>query len=138
MLTAKLEIGGPMASLYLLGNPNHYTNQKFVVFYWKSYVAKILYSWKQDSDVQSDKVMLLKHVNVEFIGLSIVDDNKYRLYLDAIETCLIILFYSFNSKKLRVGDWCPARLPFDSELQEFPVSDTSLFAYVHYKKTVSQ
>ena len=28
--TAKLEIGGPMASLYLLGNPDHYTNQKFV------------------------------------------------------------------------------------------------------------
>ena len=40
-LTAKLEIGGPMASLYLLGNPDHYTNQKFVVFYWKSYVTEI-------------------------------------------------------------------------------------------------
>jgi len=39
-LTAKLEIGGPMASLYLLGNPDHYTNQNFVVFYWKSYVKR--------------------------------------------------------------------------------------------------
>src|SRR5258708_18578695 len=38
--TAKLEIGGPMASLYLLGNPDHYTNQNFIVFYWKSYVTE--------------------------------------------------------------------------------------------------
>jgi hypothetical protein len=41
-LTAKLEIGGPMASLYLLENPDHYTNQNFVVFYWKSYVTEVL------------------------------------------------------------------------------------------------
>ena len=41
-LTAKLEIGGPMASLYLLGNPDHYTNHDFVVFYWKGYVTEVL------------------------------------------------------------------------------------------------
>jgi len=40
-LTVQLEIGGPMASLYLLGNPDHYTNRDFVVFYWKSYVAEV-------------------------------------------------------------------------------------------------
>jgi hypothetical protein len=28
-LTSKMEIGGPMASMYLLKNPDHYTNQKF-------------------------------------------------------------------------------------------------------------
>jgi len=55
-LTVKLEIGGPMASLYLLGNPDHYTNRDFVVFYWKSYVAEVLKAWKEDGDVQSDKV----------------------------------------------------------------------------------
>src|SRR6202167_2696649 len=79
-LTAKLEIGGPMASLYLLGNPDHYTNQNFVVFYWKSYVTEVLKAWRQDSDVQSDKVILLKNVDGEFIGLSIVDDYMYRPY----------------------------------------------------------
>ena len=76
-LTAKLGIGGPMASLYLLGNPDHYTNQNFVVFYWKSYVAEVLKAWKQDSDVQSDKVILLKNVDG---GLSTVDDYMYRPY----------------------------------------------------------
>jgi len=45
-LTAKLEIGGPMASLYLLGNPDHYTNQNVVVFYWKSYVTEVVKVWK--------------------------------------------------------------------------------------------
>jgi len=59
-LTAKLKIGGPMASLYLLGNPDHYTNQKFVVFYWKSLCRRSPKWWKQDSDVQPDKVILQK------------------------------------------------------------------------------
>jgi len=69
-----------MASLYLLGNPDHYTNQKFVVFYWKSYVAEVLKWWKQDSDVQPDKVILQKTEDGEYIGLSTVDDYKYRPY----------------------------------------------------------
>ena len=79
-LTTKLEIGGPMSSLYLLGNSDHYTNQSFVVFYWKNYVTEVLKAWKQDSEVQSDKVILMKNVDGEFIGLSIVDDYKYRPY----------------------------------------------------------
>src|ERR1700723_4002969 len=66
--------------LFLLGNPDHYTNQNFVVFYWKSYVTEVLKAWKQDSDVQSDKVILLKNVDGEFIGLSTVDDYMYRPY----------------------------------------------------------
>ncbi|PPQ81451.1 hypothetical protein CVT26_007746 [Gymnopilus dilepis] len=37
-LSTKLEIGSPMASMYLLGNPDHYTSHSFVPFYWKSYV----------------------------------------------------------------------------------------------------
>jgi len=39
--TAKIEIGGPMASLYLLGNPNHYTSHEFVPVYWKNYVREV-------------------------------------------------------------------------------------------------
>jgi hypothetical protein len=50
-LTAKLEIGGPMASLYLLGNPDDYTNQNFIVFYRKSYSrqqnrSNVFHFWK--------------------------------------------------------------------------------------------
>ena len=39
-LTAKLEIGSPMASMYLLRNPNHYTSHEFVSFYWRSFVCE--------------------------------------------------------------------------------------------------
>ncbi|PPQ65718.1 hypothetical protein CVT26_000335 [Gymnopilus dilepis] len=39
-LSTKLEIGSPMASMYLLGNPDHYTSHSFVPFYWKSYVRR--------------------------------------------------------------------------------------------------
>jgi len=58
--------------------PRSLRQQKFVVFYWKGYVTKVLKSWKQESDVQSDKVILLKNVDGEYIGLSTVDDYKYR------------------------------------------------------------
>jgi hypothetical protein len=40
-LTAKLEIGAPMAAMYLLGHPDHYTNERFATFYWKSYVNHV-------------------------------------------------------------------------------------------------
>ncbi|KAJ6612585.1 hypothetical protein B0H10DRAFT_1713883, partial [Mycena sp. CBHHK59/15] len=40
-LTSKLQIGSPMASMYLLGNPDHYTNHNFKVFRWKSYVIEV-------------------------------------------------------------------------------------------------
>ncbi|KDR75357.1 hypothetical protein GALMADRAFT_45270, partial [Galerina marginata CBS 339.88] len=36
-LTVKMEVGAPMASMYLLGNPDHYTSHRFVPFYWKNY-----------------------------------------------------------------------------------------------------
>lgn len=32
-LTSKMELGSPMASLYMLGHPDHYTNMTFKVFY---------------------------------------------------------------------------------------------------------
>ncbi|KAM6493797.1 hypothetical protein JOM56_010158 [Amanita muscaria] len=33
-----MEMGSPMASLYLLGNPDHYTGHQFVNVFWKNYV----------------------------------------------------------------------------------------------------
>ncbi|KAF8234923.1 hypothetical protein L208DRAFT_1222008, partial [Tricholoma matsutake] len=44
-LSAKLEIGSPMACMYLLGNPDHYTNFDFVPFYWQSFVREARKSW---------------------------------------------------------------------------------------------
>jgi hypothetical protein len=46
-LSAKLEIGSPMACMYLLGNPDHYTNFNFVPVYWQSFVREARMPWEQ-------------------------------------------------------------------------------------------
>ena len=56
-LSAKLEIGSPMASMYLLGNPDHYTNFNFVPVYWQSFVREARKTWEQtqaDTDIEPD------------------------------------------------------------------------------------
>ncbi|KAH7918709.1 hypothetical protein BV22DRAFT_996853, partial [Leucogyrophana mollusca] len=44
-LTSKLEIGAPMASLYLLGHPDHYTSHEFASCHWKSFVYEARKDW---------------------------------------------------------------------------------------------
>ena len=52
-LTAKMEIGAPMAAMYLLGNPNHYTDHKFHTFFWRSYVFEARQLWMIDTYSQN-------------------------------------------------------------------------------------
>ncbi|KAI0083653.1 hypothetical protein BDY19DRAFT_870040, partial [Irpex rosettiformis] len=40
-LTAQSEIGAPMAAMYLLNHPDHYTDHKFERFYWKRYINEV-------------------------------------------------------------------------------------------------
>ncbi|KAH6888880.1 hypothetical protein BKA70DRAFT_1049024, partial [Coprinopsis sp. MPI-PUGE-AT-0042] len=44
-LSAKMELGAPMAALYVLGNPDHYTTHAFVPFYWKNFVNYVERQW---------------------------------------------------------------------------------------------
>ncbi|KAJ3520697.1 hypothetical protein NMY22_g12638 [Coprinellus aureogranulatus] len=44
-LSSKMEIGAPMAALYLLQNPDHYTSHQFVPFYWKNYSNYVQSQW---------------------------------------------------------------------------------------------
>ncbi|VDB99246.1 unnamed protein product [Peniophora sp. CBMAI 1063] len=46
-LTVKQEVGAPMASAYLLGFPDHYTNFTYKPFYWRSYVAEVKGAWRE-------------------------------------------------------------------------------------------
>ena len=65
-LTSKMEIGGPMGSMYLLKNADHYTNHKFQTFYWPNFVQAAGNTDRQnsfdddingaDSDDENDKV----------------------------------------------------------------------------------
>ena len=79
-LTAKLEIGSPMASMYLLGNPDHYTSHNFINFYWKSCVHEahsVFSSPLEEIDNMSEKVLLNKNKE-KFVALSKVHDYIYR------------------------------------------------------------
>ena len=82
-LTAKMEIGGPMASLYVLGNPDHYTGHRFVPFYWRGYVRETMSAWDTDTtrvpdlDGVLDKVVISKSQG-QFIGVSKVNDYIFR------------------------------------------------------------
>jgi hypothetical protein len=77
-LTAKMEIGAPMASLYLLGNPDHYTNYEFVVLYWRSYVNEVLKSWKNDDNIDKEKVVIKKNAEGDYVAYSPLDDYRFR------------------------------------------------------------
>src|SRR5882762_6611769 len=114
-LTAKMEIGSPMASLYILGNPDHYTKHRFIPFYWKGYVKEVLNIWEGND---SDEIPDLEHVSDKvvinksrggFIGISKVSDYVYRpvMYED-ISLYDWIQFYKKTRKnrmpKKKIGD----------------------------------
>ena len=52
-LIGKMEIGAPMASMYLLGNPDHYTDQNFINFHWRSYINEVIRTSFDDDHSQS-------------------------------------------------------------------------------------
>ncbi|KAA1479532.1 hypothetical protein DENSPDRAFT_743871, partial [Dentipellis sp. KUC8613] len=54
-LTVKQETGGPLASLYLLGNPDHYTNFSFKAFFWNSYVNEVKSSWNEENNTANQQ-----------------------------------------------------------------------------------
>ena len=89
-LTARMEIGSPMASLYLLGNPDHYMSYKFTIFYWKIFVREAQNPWTIttendtaklavfDEKEMPEKVVLQKYEGMySYIGLSNIYDYIY-------------------------------------------------------------
>lgn len=77
-LTAKMEVGAPMAAMYLLGNPDHYTDHKFRTFYWRSYVFEARRPWMMDvEDQKYDKVMI-RNKSGQLIAVTTVQDYTFR------------------------------------------------------------
>ncbi|KAF6765470.1 hypothetical protein DFP72DRAFT_761944, partial [Ephemerocybe angulata] len=84
-ISSKLEIGSPMAAMYLLGNPDHYTGHQFVPFWWKNYIAHLTKTHSvdqqaadgQDDDEFCEKVLLTKS-NGKYVGWSNIDDYIHR------------------------------------------------------------
>jgi len=60
LLSTKMEMGSPMICMYLLGNPDHYTDHDFKPFYWQSYVTEARRAWHPDEHEFTDHVTLIK------------------------------------------------------------------------------
>ena len=80
LLTSKLEIGAPLASLYLLQNPDHYTDHKFVSFYWISYVHEARKVWHNDDamQVEENKRLVMQRSKNDILGVSAIFDYIYH------------------------------------------------------------
>ncbi|KAF7972082.1 hypothetical protein HWV62_19165, partial [Athelia sp. TMB] len=83
-LTSQSEIGAPMASLYLLENPDHYTSHEFKPCYWKNYVRKVTECFDKGLDAadmildDTDEKVTVKKIDERYVGVSYVDDYQYR------------------------------------------------------------
>jgi hypothetical protein len=77
-LSTKTEMGGPMVCMYLLGNPDHYTNHTFIPFFLYSFVVEAQRAWEQvEPQTHTNKLTLVKTKN-RIVGLSPVYDYIYR------------------------------------------------------------
>ncbi|KAJ7709293.1 hypothetical protein B0H16DRAFT_1344639, partial [Mycena metata] len=84
-LSSKMEIGSPMASMYVLGNPDSYASHKYIPFPWRSYVSFVRNFWANCDDSDSDNEQDVEKLTVEkdvdsgdFIATSGVDDYRFR------------------------------------------------------------
>ncbi|KAI0087678.1 hypothetical protein BDY19DRAFT_866070, partial [Irpex rosettiformis] len=99
-LTAKTEIGAPMACALLLGQPDHYTDREFKVLFWTSYARIVADVWKENSsstehmdESDSDRVIVNPAVG-GFVPHKRANDYIYRP-LELSDWCLID-FLSFT------------------------------------------
>ncbi len=81
-LTAMQESPGPMTCAYLLGQPDHYTPEKFKVFYWYPYVQGFSdTSFKDEAEdegtVEHEKVVLSRN-GTDIIARNQLHDYVYR------------------------------------------------------------
>ena len=79
-LTARMEIGAPLASLFLLGKKDWYSSHTFIPFFWNRYYRYILGSETCWTDPDNDeRVLIRRGANMSsLIALSGVEDYIYR------------------------------------------------------------
>ncbi|KAJ7138716.1 hypothetical protein C8R43DRAFT_893192, partial [Mycena crocata] len=83
-MSSKLEIGSPMASMYILGNPDHYASHDYVPFAWRPFTQYIRSFWVAHLDVEEDTKMddeekiPIGRQGSNFVPTTKVDDYRYR------------------------------------------------------------
>ncbi|KAF8221058.1 hypothetical protein L208DRAFT_1103729, partial [Tricholoma matsutake] len=89
-LSAKMEMGNVILCMYLLGNPDDYSNLRFQPFYWQNFVTEAQKPWvqeltKQDRNMKAapDKVAICWH-NGWVVRLLPV--HNYIFHVEEMET----------------------------------------------------
>jgi hypothetical protein len=135
-LTAKQEIGSPMAAAYLLGHPDHYTDHEFVNFPWKQFVAVTAHKMHSSvdtndipfSDYDSQRLFITKDGD-SFVPYHVVMDYMYRpIELEHINPYDFILLYKkiplpLSKKK---GGILKGQLSHDRNSSAVPLPDPEL------------
>jgi hypothetical protein len=75
-LTSQSEIGSPMAAMYFLKHPDHYTNQLFVRFYWKQYVYEIRDVYRELEAEKNNAVANIDTSDFQDVRMAISKNNK--------------------------------------------------------------
>lgn len=78
LLTTKMEMGALMVCMYLLGNPDHYTNHSFIPFYWQNFVTEARWYWHPDDPHTVPQKVTLMKKNSRVVGMSPVYDYIFR------------------------------------------------------------
>jgi hypothetical protein len=85
-MSTKMEIGSPMAAMYLLDNPDHYASHAFVNFTWRSYVAFVLNHWnpsrrageENEEVAPREDFVSVRNEDGNYVAASVVDHYRYR------------------------------------------------------------
>ncbi|KAF6759527.1 hypothetical protein DFP72DRAFT_796259, partial [Ephemerocybe angulata] len=89
-LSSKMEVGAPMAALYLLQNPDHYTSHQFVPFYWRNYFNYVQGQWSNLLDfaepVEEDTNIIPEDPDVELDDAPECDDTGPTLEMTQTHT----------------------------------------------------
>ena len=129
-LTVKSEIGAPMAAMYLLGNPDHYTSHDFVPFYWKSFVHHIFFDPETNNDVEdltkgSEKVVIQKKAG-KYVAYSAVFDY---IFCPLSYSHLSLYTWIQTSQKCKIPkdkSKTPAKVVTEPDITEDSYSDDEL------------
>jgi hypothetical protein len=102
-----MEIGSPMASMYLLQNPDHYTSHIFIPFWWKLFVNEtfniiMIQNHNIDiimKDALQEEIKKLPFSNNEKVGDYDIDIKIDILHLENKNTSLL---ENNNNKNLEI------------------------------------
>jgi hypothetical protein len=99
-----------MISMYLLGNPDHYTGHTFIPFYWRMFVNEAQRPWQiceNGTDGAIEKVTLIR-VRNSIIGLSPVYDYIYSDSNNCPNVLYFLIVHSVasHSDQTEPKCWC--------------------------------